>query len=383
LKAAGLGGLGVGVLTLAPSTLNIRNWFADRDSGARISSDYLIYEESGKYKLLNEKGRVELVESNKNKADKVIQYAYDNLQDKGKITIQPGSYTVDNSIEPSSDTLLEGYGAEILVKSENFIDAENVSNITLKGFKLDGNSDEDGYGINILNSEHIHIREIKTRNGFGQAVRIGGCRKSSVESCDIRDTEFYGVSTRGTGSNSEEADTIASDIRIVNNHIVNPHHNNIAAYFSEDITIANNFVKGGGHGLIAITPGRNVTISNNVVRKLDGPTAPLGEGGEGGIEISVKHSRDDFRTEDVTVTGNTVKDAGDWGICVREDGSSDYTPKSITITGNAISGCDSGIRLDECDSVAVTGNTLRNNSTHIAESDDASNTVIENNVERG
>ena len=285
-------------------------------------------------------------------------------------------------------TIIDGVLADNIPYIELHADTgETLSYVSLFGFTIDATSHlaSTGYpgmiwhreagAIEHLEISNVEINTANDRNGGIMFFNAAGTNKYiRILNTDITASgiNLYGI---GIFKNTE-------NLWIENNYVSTPNvgsYNSIAIYGgSKYFHVNDNEAIGGGHTAIAVSPGTYGEITGNVVN---------GSGGayEGGIEVEWKASHHGAETSHhVVVLGNIVFNAN-WGIYVHRRDTDDVAPHDIIITGNSVSDCTVGIRIEEGTDITVYGNDYENNTTDFSKG--ASSTmkalVVEGNLDMG
>ena len=322
------------------------------------------------------------------------------------------NYRVTGTITLTSGTTLLMNGATITQATDQtpIFSANNTDNVTIVGGRFVGKS-ESSYN-NTPSSQAICIRADNatdlsvTGNRFENfwysalMVSIGGNR-----------IEFCGNVVRGPGAavlgvdvnrrNTTGCTILGANVRVLNNDIYDTASGIIIGQGSTDIVIDGNVIHDltNEHGIYADTGMRRITISNNVIRN----TGVAGTGlkvqcydsfgvqpqcvvitgnaisNTGGDAILVDNTTGSptLLTVGVTITGNTIQNAGAYGIDARD-------VQDCVISGNEITtAATSGIAWENADNILVIGNVVRSSSlTGIRDLGPSTNVTIKDNVVR-
>lgn len=349
------------------SLSGLETTFIIRPSG----SDYLVIDETGSTVTTETTG------------DAAIQYAYNNLPaDGGVIHLSEGTFDITSPVSAVSDSTLIGERSSVLTVSGDItaFNSSSVSNVQMRGFTLDDDQTNDSEsGIQFNNSTNITISNIKTLGHFN-AIISRGCDGFYVRNCRMVDFLSYGVGTQVP----DETDLNTTDLEVSGCEFLcsTDSLNAVAAYRVDEFRIVDNYAESGFHSHYACSPAENGTITGNVSldSNINGQSGP-DAGGEAGIELEFKDSHGSETTHDVTVTGNTVRNA-EVGILTRVVGGDDTTdaPYALNIGSNTIHNCDTGAKLMEGDDINLHDNTFRNNTTEIDIQANTTNTERLNNT---
>lgn len=322
------------------------------------------------------------------------------------------NYLVTGTITLSNGTTLLLRGATITQATDQtpIFNANNTDNVTITGGRFVGKS-EASYN-NTPSSQAICIKADNatdltvTRNQFENfwysplMINSGGNR-----------IEFSNNTVKGPGAsvlgvdvnrrNTTGCTIIGSNLRITNNDIYNTAQGVIVGQGSESVVIDGNVIHDiiNEHGIYVDTGVRRLTISNNVIRStgvngtglkvqcydsfgiqpqcvvITGNAISL-TGGDA-ILIDNTTGTPTLKTVGVTITGNTIQNAGAYGIDARE-------VEDCVISGNEITtAASSGIAWINSNNVLIADNFVRGSSlSGMRDLGPSTNITIKNNIIR-
>jgi hypothetical protein len=302
------------------------------------------------------------------------------------------NYRVTGTITLTSGTTLLMQGATVTQATDQtpIFNAGSTDNVTISGGRFVGKS-ESVY-TNSPSSQAICIKAdnatdlLVIGNRFENfwysplMVNVGGNR-----------IEFSGNNVKGPGAsvlgvdinrrNTTGCTITGANLRIANNDIYDAAQGIIVGQGSENIVVDGNVIHDliNEHGIYADTGMRRLTISNNVIRN----TGASGTGmkvqcydsfgvqaqcisiignvisttGTDGILIENTTGSSTLTTLDVTISGNSIQNAGAYAIDVRDG-------QDCTVTGNTIvAPGQSGIAWENCNGLLVADNYVRGSAT--------------------
>jgi hypothetical protein len=221
--------------------------------------------------------------------NKALAYVAENPQFTTVYLKGPNTYVISDSILIGSNTILEGDPTAIIKLEDNAdwpvgkplitqINSAGTHNITIKGFEINGNHDnnedkDNGYGyyniIHFLNSSNIQVHEMYMHDGHGDGLKIE--RSSNVQ---FYNNTIYKLGHDGLfaiESQNIEAwnNTVTcrtnSGLRIWNSNHVKFHDNAIDSFYHWSA---------GGPGIqIQKTTGvmNDIEVYNNTIHDTYGP----------------------------------------------------------------------------------------------------------------
>jgi parallel beta-helix repeat protein len=322
------------------------------------------------------------------------------------------SYKISAAITIASGATLLINGATITQTTDQtpIFNASNTDNVTVTGGRFVGKS-EASYN-NTPSSQAICIKAdsctdlLVTQNRFENfwysplMVTTGGNR-----------IEFSSNTVKGPGAavlganinyrNTTGVTIIGDNLRIANNEIYETAQGIIVGQGSSNIVIDGNLIHDliNEHGIYADTGMRRLTISNNVIRT----TGTNGSGlkvqcydsfgvqpqcivisgnaisntGADAILIDNTTASPSLLTVGVTISSNTIQNAGAYGISVKDS-------QDVVVVGNEISVAgSSGIAWANINSILISDNYVRGSAlTGMRDLDVSANVIIKNNVVR-
>jgi len=277
-----------------------------------------------------------------------------------------GNYVCGRLYFNNNDTTLAGPGTLESSETVGMSITAGVSNIKLKDFTLDGNSNmrvgvwilENASGCSITD---VTIKDLSSSGATHDAILFKeGCHNLNIRGCIIDGVRATDTSaTRGIrGAAVSEKDSPIHGVRIIGNHISNitPHNDAEGIVIQEwsaicDVVIANNTFENCAKRAIKLqAPGCVVTGNVGRLPATDGTNLP--------------RCAIDILTSNVVVANNRFElpdGADDGGILIGAAG----TPSNIVISGNHIYAPDrhGAVNMDgvDCDSdggvgIVITGN---------------------------
>jgi polygalacturonase len=320
------------------------------------------------------------------------------------------TYKIAGTITVASNTTLRLNKATVVqsVDQTPIINASNTSNVNIRDGRFVGKS-ETSY-LNSPSSQAICIKAdsaidlVVTGNRFENfyysplAVLLSGNR-----------IEFSNNSIKGPGAsvlganinfrNTTGVTVIGTNLRIINNDIYDTAQGIIIGEGSSEVVVDSNIIHDliNEHGIYADTGIRRLVISNNVIRN----TGALGTGlkvqfydsfgiqpqciaitgnvisdtGTDGILVDNTTGSPTLKALDVTISGNSVLNAGAYSIDIRE-------AQDCTVTGNTlVTPLQSGIVWDNCNGLLIADNYVRGSGTSgLRDLAQSSNVTVKNNV---
>lgn len=259
----------------------------------------------------------------------------------GQVLLDAGTYKVTSSLILGSNVSIIGCGPQSVIKAGAVITclikndyASGNSNISLRNFTLDRSASQHGILVNGVTNFLADGLEITA-----DSSTVGGV-----------------MSFSGVGPTTR---LLSKNIRVVNCVFTNSRNFGVHAGYVDGMVMSNNTAYETFREIFGVEPysattSKNIVISNNTVVGSITVT-----GTQTGIIVITESSGGTI--EGVTISGNTLRmpEAGDTenpGILVAGG-------ESITITGNAIYGCDGhGMLIGNADlpteGVVIQGNSI-------------------------
>jgi parallel beta-helix repeat protein len=334
------------------------------------------------------------------------------------VFVPQGTYKIATTLTIPSGVEIFGCGnsSVLSLAADTTMLTTTGSNVVIRDIRLNGNSST----YNDPNNNAIYVNWV--------SVAGSNCKISDVSIINIAGAGVIGLASSTTAS---------SDVWIENCNIENTGtHGIITQDYISNVWIIGNKVKNTGllfadrPGITASRDGSNVTISNNIC--IGSPSA-LGTSVHG---ISVDGTTNASVTGNIllgwigygievgfstncTISGNTVTDVGNAGIALSGIQSTSQVSTNVTISGNTItspiaggiysfitggtgtifhqnisvvgntingSTTNSGINMELCNILSITGNSIYNNYLSGVYTLDcknvltSGNTVVNNNV---
>lgn len=254
----------------------------------------------------------------------------------GIVYFPPGTYITTKELNVYSNTKIVGANAKISKTPEGAGDsvinvATDQSLVTIEGMWIENNKTKGNIGINMkTGSSLVMIKENKFTGQKTQAVNINA---SGVKHIQIHNNVFQEVAF-GVLTNAHAKDL--EDVRILNNQFLN--------IYGDAIEL--------NHPGTAYVAGANFIIANNYMLV---PTG-FGSGAKSGFGIGIAGATN------ISITGNVIHNARYEAIHIEDEA------KHISIVGNVINGVandpdnglNSGVYVIDSDYITITGNTVRN-----------------------
>ena len=274
------------------------------------------------------------------------------------------NYRVTGTITLTSGTTLLMLGATVTQATDQtpIFNATGTDNVTITGGRFFGKSE-----ASYTNSPSSQAICIKASNATDLVV-VGNRFENFWYSPLMVDVggnriEFSSNNVKGPGSavlgvaanrrNTTGCTITGANLRIVNNDIYDTAQGIIVGQGSENVTIDGNVIHDliNEHGIYADTGIRRLTISNNVIRAT----------GASGVGLKVQ-CYDEFgvQTQNVAITGNVIDNTGSDGILViNTSAAPTLTTIGVTISGNTVLNAGAhAIDVRSADDCLVVGNTV-------------------------
>jgi hypothetical protein len=209
---------------------------------------------------------------------------YSTVHLKGNTT-----YVISDSILIESNTVLEGDRTAVIKLEDNAdwtvgkpmitqMDSDGVHRVTIKGFEIDGNHDENedkkrGQGyynmIHFLDSKHINVHGMYMHDGHGDGLKIersSNCRFYNNKVYKLGHDGLFAIDSKNIDAwNNRITCRTNSGLRAMNSNHVKFHDNVIDSFF--------HWSAGGSAILIEKTTGvvNDVDLYNNTISNTYGP----------------------------------------------------------------------------------------------------------------
>jgi hypothetical protein len=244
-----------------------------------------------------------------------FQHALDTLKIRGGgiLRIEAGLYLLSSFIEIGANTSMIGAGMNNTIlrlvnnaapwwregtgfRRSGFVRAVRQDNLVFAHFTLDGNR------VNQKNDTYSSYG----RYGFYTEV----CANVFVNSLGVINFQGYGFDPHGFKRTLE----YGKNLTIVNSHATNNAWDGYTIDQSIGVLLHNNTSTGNGrHGYNIVTGTKNITLANNTAS---------GNGhwyftGSRGCGMMIQNNLD-FDTRGVAITGNTIVNSSDAGVCMNE-----------------------------------------------------------------
>jgi len=301
------------------------------------------------------------------------------------VKLSVGTSIITSNLDMNSNQVIEGFGHNSILKlgaNVSVIEFDNVSNVTIHNFQIDGNkttytglTNEGIYGVaNGNSSTDIEISNMLINNMGGAGILILAQTLAHDDDIRIIDNVVKNTGTMGIHCQDYVDNTLiarnhvedfaldladrpgittgrtAVNHRVIDNRVIcNPAALGVSTHCismdnCNDFVCANNLVSGSiGYG-IEIGGGQDGTVTGNKI------TSSTRAG------IGIGSSNQD--NQNVSVTGNTITDGTAQGIWMAKAGGT--LVSGITLTGNTIkNNAQSGIEVgDTCEDITIIGNKI-------------------------
>jgi hypothetical protein len=262
----------------------------------------------------------------------------------------PNTYIINDTLLISSDTVLEGDLDAVLtipneagwVRGKGLIENydDHADNITIRGFEIDGNRD---------NQSEVHGLDYYT------ALDLEYIENVTVNNMYIHDNLGDGISYRAYYGGDK-------NLIIHNNTFYRCGHEAIYTIYTSGIYIRNNHITANANSGIRLDDPRNVVIEYNTIRPY-----PYDTWSNAGIQIDF-HGSSEYVCENIEISYNVINGSRLSGITMSQD---DKVPRN----------------LDDATGVHIHHNIITATGTHKKHIGTAgifisgwNNTLIENNV---
>lgn len=265
----------------------------------------------------------------------------------GAIFIEAGTYSITTPIgQYVNNVQLYGEGNSTILEA-----ATNFNN--------------DVISVENANGWYIHDLEVNgnraNQNGNGESPNQDGIflwnsNNTVIERCYVHDVKTYGIAATGM------------NIKILDNQVQNANANGISVYTMYDYLVEGNTVDGASDVGIGVSGGSstigisNVIVEDNTILNIDMDISPwgvnsgvgiiVGDNGIAGGNITIENNYIDVaytgmwinQCQGVTITGNTIipTSTSGWGVGMAIGESGDEVTENILIECNSISQAPSG-----------------------------------------
>ena len=278
--------------------------------------------------------------------------AYINSIGGGIVHLKNGTFVISDSINLSSNLILEGEGAEkTIIKIEDGSTKENwativgdgISNTIIKNLTIDGNKDNcpvpnginsDVNAINLYNSNNLTVENVKMIDFWTDGVMFIHSSNSVVKDCEVIQAGHEGLRA-----------IYSDNITFSNNYVYSARTGNagIRIYESSNCIVERNYFNVYGFGIL-INPQGGVPCGNNIYRD----NYIKGHYGLPGIALwpwDTEVSNETFIRNIIAKTDGTQEPYGH-GIHLRTRGTASL--KNIKIINNVINNAiKSGIYVED------------------------------------
>jgi Disaggregatase related len=270
--------------------------------------------------------------------NKALAYVVENPEYKNVYLRGPGTYVISNSIFIGSNTVLEGDSTAVIKLKDKAgwkvekplimqMDSAGNHNITIQGFGIDGNHDNNsdksnGQGyynlIYFVNSDNIQVHDMYMHNSHGDGLKVS------------------------KGSN----------IQFYNNRVYKLGHDALYVIYSSNVEAWNNNITCRTNSGLRIYNTNHVKFHNNIINSE----------GEGGAGIEVQQSDSSTIMDDIEIYNNLLNETNACGIWITGYGSeySKDSAKDVHIHHNKFYKTGTDLGADWAGGIVLNGfqNTL-------------------------
>lgn len=321
-------------------------------SGARGAYEYIMYLDGTDIRVQDATGS-EVTSSpwdnSANEAHLAAQYMVNNASAESPGWIAPGDYNYGGRINMADNSALHGTRASKFVAQSQidpFIKGENITNVELRGFQIDGNSVEQNViqfnknvvdirvmGLKVgntdpsLGNDMILFNLDPTPDPAGNNIQIVG-NEVYHDGSSLNANQSFGISLREGSGNGVE------NVQILRNYCRDMDHNGICIYGdAKNVVCSHNLVENVGHTGISSSPSVGTIISNNTVRNV----ADNEQEGAAGIEVENDGAHTTgIAGRRVTVRNNVIENCPfGFAMFKRNDATAgDPDPREVILDGN-------------------------------------------------
>jgi hypothetical protein len=227
----------------------------------------------------------------------------------GKVTLNSGTYEVDNTVIIRSNTILTGSpDAVIMVSSSSSLwfkgragvicNTELVNNVEISGFQINGN-------IQNLPESYSHTRP-DTAHDTENLIRLQGDSINFMNNIKVHDMKLY--DSFGDGCHV----IYCKGAQVYNNFISNTQHEGVFWSCVQDSELYNNQIAGITSDCARLDNCIDCIVKDNILFSYDGDSSGEYKHGENGIQVGdggVSHGYDarnaPTTTTNIEVFGNT------------------------------------------------------------------------------
>ena len=209
---------------------------------------------------------------------RTIQKGIDESGRKDIVQVLPGVY--EENIELVSDLIVLGSGAEettITSASGNIVTANNVHNVTLSEFTIDGQGTADNgilcigtisemeisnnivmsstAGIECLDAANVEIKNNTIKQNARDGIECSGSTDVTINDNNINDNERHGIACNGNAT-----------VRITNNDIRRNYWYGVSSWSATDVTIHYNVISENKSEGTVCTDSSTVTFISNTIQ---------------------------------------------------------------------------------------------------------------------
>ncbi len=255
--------------------------------------------------------------------DVQIQAAIDGLPAAGgMVQLLEGTYSYTVLMTLDDNVSINGQGKSTVLLAGSPVScfrATNKSNINISNLKIDGNSFDGLWGIDLQNTSNVDISNVDSFELNDHHVRVYGASASNVtiSNCYMRESNDEIISISGT----------ASMITVANNMFAGAANSGLLIYGgANNIKVIGNTISDMGIAGIRSQIMHDILIEGNTIYdNLKGITSTSLTGG---------HS------DNVTVVGNNLFDNTNYGLSMEADNAREWIIIGNNIYNNDKEGCN-------------------------------------------
>lgn len=279
------------------------------------------------------------------------------------------SYKINGTLTLRSGHVLNVGGATVTQSANQtpMFDATGKDNVTIRGGRFVGKSEATftnspsslAICITASNATDLLITENRFENFYYSPLMInGGCNRVEFSSNFVKGPGSAVLGADTNYRNCTGATITGSNIRILGNDIYDTAQGLIVGQGSTQIVVSGNVIHNliNEHGIYADTGLKGLSITGNTIRYT----------GVNGVGIKVQHY-DAFgvQPEDIVISGNAISNTGADGISVINTTGTTLYATGVSITGNTIYQAGQyGINVRCGRGVTVAGNSIEQAATY-------------------
>ena len=279
------------------------------------------------------------------------------------------SYKINGTLTLRSGHVLNVGGATVTQSANQtpMFDATSKDNVTIRGGRFVGKSEATftnspsslAICITASNTTDLLITENRFENFYYSPLMInGGCNRVEFSSNFVKGPGSAVLGADTNYRNCTGATITGNNIRILGNDIYDTAQGLIVGQGSTQIVVSGNVIHNliNEHGIYADTGLKGLSIVGNTIRYT----------GVNGAGIKVQHY-DAFgvQPEDIVISGNAISNTGADGISVINTTGTTLYATGVSITGNTIYQAGQyGINVRYGRGVTVSGNSIEQAATY-------------------